>query len=277
MDALQKLQESTRNASMVRRNNLLFLLMVVAIILIAGCTQTKNISNTPNDKTPSSNITKDISDKPNNKAPLPDLSLAGEFMSKGCVYEKGTKLNCSAIGLEKKFSCYDISLPRKGLKELSPNVSIVECKFNSFDVKTKEGIIAGSGGEGSYWYVKYLTISNNEIIEIKSEEAFKEFFAPIQTSKEALAYLLGIKPSYSPSDKIEIPKGYNVLVNKDEIKPTQIIETKEGFEINLFYTNYETCGGPIQTYENKYLVTKNGEVKSISKQIIYEGGSGYCT
>ncbi len=260
------------NKKSVKMNKLIILIIII-LVLIAGC----NIKKEVLEKSSNNNVLENISKKTDSKLSPLDLSLVKDFISAGCVYNKGKELNCSSIGLEDKFSCYSISLPGENFKELSSNVSMVTCKFTSFDFPEKGGMLVGSAGEGANWYVKYLVFLNNNIIEIKSKEDFQKFFAPVETSEEALAYLEWMVPSDYSMENIEIPKKYNVLVDKDKIKPTSVVRAKDGFEINLFYTIYETCGSPQPTYEHKYLVKNNGEVTLISKEKIYEGDPGYCT
>lgn len=65
------------------------------------------------------------------KHPKPSLSVdISPFIKAGCV-KKGKYLNCSRIGLEKKYACDRIAIPSQYLGGLRPKVAIAECEFYS--------------------------------------------------------------------------------------------------------------------------------------------------
>lgn len=206
----------------------------------------------------------------------PGAFLARDFLLSGCVQKMGTKLDCSALSLEEKFAC-DIFMVDASFKSLSPNVSMVECKFGGGG-GLKGGMLVTPGaylGAGSY--VKYLVFSGDRVVELKNESAFERFFAPVNSSEEALAFVLGVHPHTSARDVVEVPQGYTLLVSKDELKPTTVVKNEDGFEINVFFTDFITCGAPIPTYEETYTVTNEGNVTIISQKKLFKGSAGMCT
>ncbi len=102
--------------------------------------------------------------------------------------------------------------------------------------------------------------------QIKSADALKKYFAPIETKEEALSFACvasGLAVGYD----FEIRPEYRTFV--DTIRPTSSIPKENGYEVNLF--DYELCGcGPHTHYMVRYFVTIDGNIKEIDRVKIYE-------
>ncbi|HIQ49879.1 MAG TPA: hypothetical protein EYH56_01650 [Nanoarchaeota archaeon] len=130
---------------------------------------------------------------------------------------------------------------------------------------SEEGII----GKGCLRPVfnKYIIWNNGTFAVIRNKEEFKKFFAPIETPEEALSFAIAITGSY-PKYDINISKNDFVIL-APVIKGTYVKEVSNGFKVHLF--DYQLCGcGYHPHYTVDYLVTKTGDIKEISRQVIYK-------
>ena len=205
-------------------------------------------------------------------------SNSSGFLEAGCVMQKPYYsddyyvLNCSKLGLEEKYSCISITEASSYLSGLRPSVPLVECQFIKEDCDSDEGII--HKGCMLPAFNKYLVLVDGKTKALSNAGEFVQFFAPVETKEEALAFAIALTSSY-PLYNTTIPTGYRVFVS--EIKPTSIEETNEGYVVHLF--NYQFCGcGPHPYYAVDYFVSKEGNVTEISSKKIYEDPSldGLC-
>jgi hypothetical protein len=203
-------------------------------------------------------------------------SNASGFLEAGCVMQKPYSssdyyvLNCSKIGLEEEYSCITITEPSAYLSGLSPSVPLVECQFIKEDWDSDEGII--HKGCMLPMFNKYLILADGKTKALSTAREFAQFFAPVETKEEALAFTTALTSSY-PLYNTTLPEGYRLFVS--EIKPTSVEETDEGFVVHLF--DYQFCGcGPHPYYAVDYFVSKEGIVTEISGERIYEDPSLEC-
>ncbi|MBM3309560.1 MAG: hypothetical protein FJY77_04830 [Candidatus Altiarchaeales archaeon] len=192
------------------------------------------------------------------------------FVEAGCAVQRPYAdsdyylLNCSKLGLEEKYSCHSITEASAYLSGLSPSVPLVECQFIKKDWDSDEGIM--HKGCMLPAFNRYLVLVDGKTTALSTTQEFAQFFAPVETREEALAFATALTNSY-PLYNTTLPEGYRVFVS--EIKPTNVEETDEGFVVHLF--DYQFCGcGPHTTYAVDYLVSGEGNVTEISGERIYE-------
>jgi hypothetical protein len=190
---------------------------------------------------------------------------ASAFITAGCTEKGNGELNCSAIGLEKRFSCENIRVP-DGLGGLSPGVPIVECTVlaRNWTGGTDAGIVR----EGCMLplFRKYIVIEDGGYMLIGSKAEFVRFFAPVGSPEEALGFAVALTNSH-PAYNLTIPQGYNVYVSK--IRTTYVEKTDDGFDVRLFLQQFCGCGS-FPYYAIDYHVTLAGGVNETASERVCE-------
>jgi hypothetical protein len=235
---------------MDEKKTMLILISLLLAVILAGCLQPRIITDLG----------------------LLNVSVAATdasaFISAGCIEKENGLLDCSAIGLEERFSCKYISVP-DGLGGLSPHVPIVECTVLAENMSDEEGAGIVHKGCLQPLFRRYIIIENREYKLIENKEEFIRFFAPVETPEEALAFAIAMTNSYAAYN-LTIPQGYDVFAST--IRTTYVEKTNEtdsGFKVHLFF--YQSCGcGSHPHYAIDYLVTNSGDVKEISSEKMYE-------
>jgi len=187
------------------------------------------------------------------------------FIEAGCIEQGNGWLDCSSTSLDKRFSCEEMWVP-KGLGGLSPKVQIVEC--NVLAKNEIEDTTAGIVRLGCMLPIfrKYIIFVDGEYKLIGSKEEFIQFFAPVESPEEALAFALALTGAYADYN-MTIPEGYVVLAS--EIRTTYVEESGGNFKVHLF--DMQSCGcGSHPYYSVDYTVTLAGDVNEISTEDIYQ-------
>jgi len=230
------------------RTGFLIVFVSVLAVILVGCVQQPKIIT----DSMSLNVTATITD-------------ASAFIEAGCIETGNGWLNCSSIGLEKMFSCEEIKVPGD-FGGLSSKVPIVEC--NVLVENWTGDMDVGIMHLGCLYplFKKYIIIENGEYKLIGSKEEFIQFFAPVESPEEALGFAVALTGSY-PVYNMTIPESYKVFVS--EIKTTYVKESDGEFNVHLF--NMQICGcGNHPYYSIDYIVTRAGEVNTMSSERIYE-------
>lgn len=112
---------------------------------------------------------------------------------------------------------------------------------------------------------------------IKSKEAFRRFFVPIESGPEALSYttaLTGSYPLYEFSEKyfIRSPDEGGKFAGKPKI--TEIREKKDGWHIRLFDHIRCGCHRP-ELFEIEYVVTRDGYITQKKKKTVWQADRLY--
>jgi hypothetical protein len=92
---------------------------------------------------------------------------------------------------------------------------------------------------------------------LKTEEEFREVFAPVTSADEALSYSLAVT-GLSAYYGLETQSGYRY--HGDALEDSHVVEAKNGaYEVHLFH--YQLCGcGPHTTSATDVLVSADGDV-----------------
>jgi hypothetical protein len=190
---------------------------------------------------------------------------ASAFIQAGCIDTGNGWLNCSSIGLEERFSCESIQVPND-LGGLSPKVPIVEC--NALVENWTDEETAGIVREGCLQpiYRKYLIIEDGEYRLIGTKDEFINFFAPVESPEEALAFAVALTNSHA-NYNITIPEDYTTFVSK--IRTTYVEKTDAGFNVHLFLSQICGCGNH-PYYSVDYTVTQVGWGNITSSEKIFE-------
>ena len=101
-------------------------------------------------------------------------------------------------------------------------------------------------------------------------------FAPITSSTKALSYALAATGMFASYDGIYghvDPEHYRYFVS--EFEDTHVAESENGYNVNLF--TREECGcGYKSTFEATVSVSRDGLVKELGRQKVYEGTRALC-
>lgn len=195
-----------------------------------------------------------------------------EFIKAGCVNTGHGWLDCSSTGLDERFSCKEMWVP-SDLGGLSPKVQIVKCNVMVENWTSETEWIVREGCLLPL-YRKYIVFSDGEYKLIGSKREFVDFFAPVESPEEALAFALALTRAYPDYDPI-VPGNYKVFV--PEVRSTYVEKKGEDYRVHLF--DMEVCGcGSHPYYSVDYIVTKSGDVTELSRERIYEDPSlfGLC-
>lgn len=114
-------------------------------------------------------------------------------------------------------------------------------------------------------YVRYLLVQDGAFRLFKSEDEFREIYAPIETTEEALSYVLAVE-NLSAYYGLQYYAGYRYEV--DTIEDTYVTSEDGGYRLHLFYYAL-TCCGPHWTSEVEMQLTREGLVREISHKPIF--------
>lgn len=196
---------------------------------------------------------------------LSDNFSRNAFIQVGCIGQD-SGLNCSAIGLEQKYSCdYVYPLEDYLVQALGNKTALMMC----WVVGEQENSGLPAGGCLRRLHATYLALQQDgQIIQINSSEQLSSVFGPVDSKGKALAFavlLSNSQPKYSATT----PKGFEW---KTAFHPTKISANGTGFTVNLFYN--QECGcGTHPYYEATYSVSRNGSIETLSEVAAYENPS----
>lgn len=115
---------------------------------------------------------------------------------------------------------------------------------------------------------KYIVFPAAGFKVLNNPSEFRDFFAPIESSQEALSYAAALTGSY-PMFRFEIPKGYKREASI--IRSTYVEELPGpvgGYQVHLF--DYKNGGcGPHYYYSIDYVITIDGTLREIARQNIW--------
>lgn len=201
----------------------------------------------------------------------PDLIVDTDiFKQAGCHFDTGSKSCDVKAGPLAKFRCLGISAPDPLLGGLDPAYPIADCS-----------------GIGSSWLARpclyetgcmvqvgvgYVVFRDNEFHLVSSERELRNLYAPIDSPEEALSYALAATGYFALYDT-EISNKYEYLV--DRIENTHVIETWDGYLVNLF--DYPACGcGQHGTFTTDIYVRRSGQIEKLNQELVYRDISKIC-
>ena len=189
---------------------------------------------------------------------------ASAFIRAGCIDTGNGRLDCSSIGLEDNFSCQEI-MAQYDLGGLSPKVPIVACNVLLKDDGMDKGIVR----QGCLYpmYRRYIIIDEGKYRPIEDKEGFIQYFAPVESPEEALAFAVALTNSRA-AHNMTLPEG-NMIYSVSSIRTTYVERIDAGFKVHLFYQQFCGCGNH-PYFSIDYAVTRDGEVNEISSEKIYE-------
>lgn len=207
--------------------------------------------------------------------PRPELSVDwDEFPSTGCIEHDSFRYCLDEPNdLSDVFMCstdiWDRNWMFGGLNPSYPTAICGNASIRGNDPKAYLYMDFSHGcdiGE----FVHYMVYDGEQYQIIASKNDLKRLFAPIETSEEALSYVLaatGLHVSYDGVKGHVTPQHYRYFVT--EFEDTHVVEVEDGYSMNLFES--QNCGcGPLKTFEIEFYVSNNGDIERLSKRKIYE-------
>lgn len=114
-------------------------------------------------------------------------------------------------------------------------------------------------------YIRYIIRQNGEFVILKTEEDFRQVFAPIESPDEALSYVLAVRNlmayyglKYDPAYEYEI----------DVVEDTHVTPEPGGYRVHLFYDQVFGCG-PHWTSAVDMHVSVEGNVEEAASRPIF--------
>jgi hypothetical protein len=208
--------------------------------------------------------------------PRPGLTLDfSSFDDVGCPPDGSGLRYCEEDSPLSALGCDRIQEPSDLLGGLEPALPIAECLFEPFrhpdqpeSIDAEGEYIFRTGGLMPV-YVRYVIIREGQFQLIKSEEQFREVFAPVETENEALSYALALR-NISAYYDIEPNPEYEYFV--DELEDTHVERSSEGFLVHLYQYQFFGCG-PHYTYAIDLQVKDDGEIEEIHREAVYKDPS----
>jgi hypothetical protein len=115
---------------------------------------------------------------------------------------------------------------------------------------------------------RLILLCDSEYIEISDQQSFIDFFKPIETEQEAIAFAAILTNAY-PKYDFDIKWNYRIFKNR--INKTYAKRIDNGYEVLLFNYDLNMGGkGPHPTFSIKYFISIDGVIKEIEKKKLYE-------
>jgi hypothetical protein len=122
-------------------------------------------------------------------------------------------------------------------------------------------------GEGMMPMCYEIMIKNgNKYVIISDKNDLKNIFAPIDNVEEAISFVCALTHS-EPLYKFDFSKKNKYF--KKQLFKTYVTQIGTDYVVHLFHFDYFGCP-PHEMFEITYLVHKNGDIKELSKEKIFE-------
>lgn len=171
------------------------------------------------------------------------------------------------------FGCSEIQAPSNLLGGLEPSYPIAICAIGYIPGEGTEELTAEiESGQFLYYtgglfgiYVRYIVYQDSEFVLLKTEEDFRDQFAPIESADEALSYVLAVK-NLSAYYGLQYLPGYEYEV--DTIEDTYSTPDAGGYLVHLFHAQPFGCG-PHWTSDVDMRVSADGTIEEQSSRALF--------
>jgi hypothetical protein len=122
---------------------------------------------------------------------------------------------------------------------------------------------------GDFWYSwSYVIYDGTSFVLILTPEDFKKYYAPIESSDEAVSYVEAVTPYRAEYNSEEFAQYFDYYVN--EIELTHVEETNDGYIVHVFAYDHPGSCGTLKVSGLDVLVTRAGEIQQKSNpRLIY--------
>ena len=160
--------------------------------------------------------------------------------------------------------CDEISTPSFFLGGLQPPYAVMECIHENDQPPDKEYFKQLSGLDTRYR--SYVINQDGKYRLIIKQSEFKEIFAPVESTDEAISYAMAMT---SLQARFDIDPDANIHYLVDVIEETHAEETPDGYLVYLFDWSHKMGCDVHPFYAVKVLVTLQGDVHEVERQEIY--------
>jgi hypothetical protein len=194
--------------------------------------------------------------------PQPDLSI--DF----------SPFQSAEAGAFTEFGCDEIEAPSPLLGGLNPSHPIALCIIHLYspdgtgtelEAEINNGLFFFASGGLFPQYYRYIIYQNGEFVLLKTEEEFRNLYAPIESSDEALSYALAVKRAGAYFNIEKIP-GYKYEV--DTLEDTHVVPDGDGYLINLYEYQLFGCGPHWTSLVNIHLAS-DGTLQELSRVPVF--------
>jgi hypothetical protein len=168
--------------------------------------------------------------------------------------------------------CDEMQAPSSLIGGLQPAYPIAICQVHPGPDQTRE--MQAEIEQGLYFYytgglfgsfIRYIIVQDGAFRLIRSEDEFREIYAPIETPEEALSYVLAVE-NLSAYYGLAYTSGYKYEV--DTVEDSYVTSEGNGFRLHLY--DYQLAGcGPHWTSEVEMQVTLEGIVQELGRKPIF--------
>ena len=212
----------------------------------------------------------------NHNPPVLSVSF-DKFVEAACPLDVNGNVNCGFDHPLSALDCDDIFEPPSLFGGLDPTYPIAICEVdaiygNSTD-ETKAEIDAGEyfyyAGGLSGKYIRYVIFRNDEFLLLKSENEFRDVYAPIESPEEALSYVLAVTNLSAYYGIVLDPVSEYVV---DTIEDTFVIATSDGYDLLLYAYAAFGCE-PHWTSAVLVHVSRAGIIQDLSRTNVFRDPS----
>lgn len=188
-------------------------------------------------------------------------------------------VKCKNLPQVKKYRCDDIKPPPQHWGGLNPHPPMGICQRYLGSASGPMVRLSGCKAPIREQLLVLVPDGKKEGLEIiEDADQFRKFFTPIDSAKEVISFvsaLTGAYPKYEFSEKFFIKDmNENGKYTTGKPKPTEVWEKKDGWHVRLFDNAKCGCYRP-ELFEIEYVVTRNGYIKELKKNTIWEANRNY--
>lgn len=205
--------------------------------------------------------------------PPPNLPASPDTLAAGCPKDEYGPRPCISESTLAALGCDELQAPSSLIGGLQPSYPVAACLVRPGPDPLRADIQAEiEKGQYFYYtgglfggYIRYVIVQDGAFRLLKSEEEFRDLYAPIETPEEALSYVLAVE-NLSADYGLEYTPGYKYEV--DTIEDTYVTAEGEGYRLHLYSYALSGCG-PHWTTALEMQVTPDGLIREISRKPVF--------
>lgn len=204
----------------------------------------------------------------NQNAPEISTLDLSPFKSVDCTWQSEDYAVCNENGIFKKMGCNTLSSPNPYITLMVPKVSIIECNYlpdlSQENNQTEDGVF--NSGCSRPMLTRYVIYSDGNYRLIRNIVDLSQYFTPIESPEEALAYAIAAT-GYQPLFNFDPPPNYRYFL--DKVEETTMKNTNDGYIVTLYHHQFCGCG-PHTTFLTKVRVGFDGTINLLDPVPAFE-------
>ena len=196
----------------------------------------------------------------------PLKGILAEVPATDCVENERGEIECPEGSALYAAGCHKLMLVEDASAELNPLPPMMYCgSSNMGSGKSSDYSLFVNGCLAPTFY-SLVVWNGQELQVLKNAQEAADYFAPIESPEEALAFAVTVTHLEAKfSQQAEPDMRY--LVKK--VEDTHVVKTAEGYQVNLFGFNICGCGNHGE-YERTLVVKQDGSLVEKEIRMIYE-------